>query len=310
MSTSAAPAPVPVPVPSEVPQRILFEPPKLETPYELGLADHGLVDKAIRVATNRVIKKIYNSSGDRFDASDTWAGPMFSTMLRSDPYHARELTRKQIDRYSVFREFSTSQFTCLGIEFVSEACCPDEVECDRSHIRKIRHIIDKHTDAPLFSKIGNKSQGLWPDSLSVRVKFMVSARLGDDTRAAIAAELAELDPETSLSAFSVTDKENFEDDLKSTLAPDLPVGGALRADFEFLLQGMDQIAYSGLSKDQTSRFALNSQDNTNQDHSPSQNLPSRLFRSPRSPSKREKSCSHTSHGAPKQANSHDLSPFQ
>ena len=248
-----------------IPQRIPFIPPAPTTPYELRLVHHGMTKAATRAAVNRVLAKIYNSGQSRFDRTDTWHAPLFTMMLRSDSYHAGQLARQQDEHYRFFGEMSKSQFTRFDIQFLSTAGNPDAVALDRQAIRKIRSILDQHITVPRFNKIGSWQHPVKINCLGVSIKVLVCERLLESIRDKIIVALSNLNVKACISGWHVFDRENFNDEIRSIVAPDLPLDGEMRADFEFLLRGIDQISYSGLSKEDAARFALIKKDNANQD---------------------------------------------
>lgn len=246
-----------------IPQRILFIPPTPTTPYELRLAHHGLHKPASRAAVNRVIKKICNSAKQRMDTSDTWTVPLFTTMLRSDKYHAGELAKQQTVRYSYFRSLIKSQFTRFEIQLSIPFTTPNKILIERDDLRQIRETVDEVISCPKFNKLGTWTHPLLPGCLGVRLKFLVCNRVAEAVRDNLVKALSKFGIEEGISNFRVFDKENFAQELAAIVAPDLPEDGELRADFEFLLQGLAQISYSGLSAEEKVRFALTSPDNAN-----------------------------------------------
>lgn len=225
----------------DTPQRITSEPLQHKTPYAKRLAAHGLDKKAARVTSTASSFLWYRSTEDN---SDAWSVPQHTSMLRSDPYKARQLTTEHETTYARFPELIATSFTRLDFRFkeVTPALSQEIVRTIRAAADKIlpRSIDKLGGYADKWNRYDRNVKVLYPGPVdaAMRARLVAMAPAGIDVQHHTFA------------------KADFPRELRLWSNADLPATETGRADFEAFIDGVHQVKTHKMSKEDRSKFAL------------------------------------------------------
>lgn len=229
---------------TEAPLRV-FEPAPLHTKYQKRLDALGLHYKAQRSADCERAVIWYNASEDKSNKSDTWRAPLFTSMLRSEPYKAKQLAREYENTYSPFIELIPGEmFSTLQIRFYES----DPVKA-QALTKEIRKLLNKHLPKTI------EKPGYLNDP---RYNYVLKLIHNEAVSAQRLAEIQAILPASVNITRSNAPREEFKKELAILCAPDLPRTEEGRADFEAYLDGMQSLVVHKVSKADRSKFAYTS----------------------------------------------------
>lgn len=246
MSTSAPAIDPNDPRLTEVPLRV-FVPAQITTVYEKTLSALGCHEKAQRSADVSRAWEWYKSSEDN---SDAWRVPLFTMMLRTDPWKAGDLAREQENTYHNFVDLVGAVFTVLSFRFLAKPfhLRTKEHQENQDTVRAIRETVSQFLPVSI-DKLGAMEDkfGRYNRNLKVIYAGAVDAAMHTAIQSAL--------PEGVILQHHVFNKSDFHAQFVRLLNPDLPAKEADRAAFEVFLTRLVQIQLHKISAKDRKRFA-------------------------------------------------------
>lgn len=229
----------------------------LTTTIQQYLASLGLTKMAQRLAN---IENLWNWC--KIDSSDHWRIPLYTSMMRSDPYMAIRLAQAHQLRFLPFGEcIPESGGTRLDFRLWAEKTTLS-APAHREHkrlIRQIRRVIQRFLPLSL-NKIGSYADRATRYNRTIKVIFAGSVSASD-----LAAIQSALPPEVSVTRYHFRQDE-YQEELRLWAQADIPLNIKERADFELFIHGSHLVRYYGIPKETKAKFALEPKtDNANLD---------------------------------------------
>lgn len=225
------------------------------TRFESRLNELSLDIKSMRSKIARTVFQFFKV--DRA-GKDRWKSSLYTSMLRCDPWIAKQMASQQEARFGVLVHFISSQGTRIDIRFrnrVQSADSPGDYDACQRRVRKIKKYL-----GPILGPCVAKLGGITPDDKFNRVLKVLMLRAVSPSQMA---RLIAHGGEFFDVRYRLFDRECFAEELSSFVAADLPIDDSARADFERFLTGITQISEHGFTRAQHTEFALVTKNKTN-----------------------------------------------